>query len=104
MQASHTYTSPVHCFSSYANNTMTPATYGGSAAHMTHYKINGTGRDTYIYNQNGGFCRMYEPVKYPKVGTFSFGSIRAYREPAPAIQGKNIYYKANGTGRDGYIE
>ena len=25
------------------------------------YKTNGTGRDTYIYNDNGGFNKMYQP-------------------------------------------
>jgi hypothetical protein len=25
------------------------------------YKTNGTGRDTYIYNDNGGFNKMYAP-------------------------------------------
>lgn len=25
------------------------------------YKPNGTGRDTYIYNDDGGFNKMYEP-------------------------------------------
>ena len=85
MQASCTYTSPARTFGSYQNAQLTAATYKGSAVHMTHYKINGTGRDTYIYNQNGGFCKMYEPVKYPRVGTFSFGNPRQAREPVCAI-------------------
>ena len=33
-----------------------------------HYQLNGGGRDLYIYNNNGGFCSMKEPINYPKPG------------------------------------
>ena len=39
-------------------------------AYTTHYQINGTGRDTYIANDNGGFCASYEPSKAVEPGTF----------------------------------
>lgn len=32
------------------------------------YQINGGGRDTYIYNDNGGFCKTKEPINYYKPG------------------------------------
>lgn len=32
------------------------------------YQLNGGGRDTYIYNNNGGFCKPKEPVKYHTPG------------------------------------
>ena len=34
------------------------------------YKTNGTGRDTYIFNDNGGFSTMYQPTNFSKPGTF----------------------------------
>lgn len=33
------------------------------------YYGNGTGRDTYIYNTNGGFCPPFEPTKIEELGT-----------------------------------
>lgn len=44
---------------------------------------------------------MHEPVKYPALGTF--GGKRIYRDTAPAIHAKNIYYRSDGTGRDSYV-
>jgi hypothetical protein len=44
---------------------------------------------------------MYEPFKYPNVGTFN--AKRQAKESAPAIHAKNIYYRSDGTGRDSYI-
>jgi hypothetical protein len=32
------------------------------------YQVNGGGRDTYIYNNNGGFCKPKEAMKYGKPG------------------------------------
>ena len=65
---------------------MTKCTYRGSANHLVHYHTNGTGRDNYIRNDNGGFCKMYEPIKYPKVGTFTSG--RMFKETRPTIHSK----------------
>ena len=32
---------------------------GGSPAKRLHYHVNGSGRDTYIYNNHGGFMTNY---------------------------------------------
>lgn len=69
--------------------------------HTTNYQTNGTGRDTYIVRDNGGFNAMYEPVKYGDIGTFS--PRRQYRAVVPAIGSKAVQYHSDGTGRDGYI-
>lgn len=50
---------------------------------MTHYPTNGTGRDSYIVGDNGGFCKMSEATKFGDVGTFS--PKRSYRPTVPAI-------------------
>lgn len=34
------------------------------------YNGNGTGRDTYIYNNNGGFCPFKEPIKIESLGKY----------------------------------
>ncbi len=44
---------------------------------------------------------MFEPVKYPDLGTMS--PKRLFRERAPIIHPKNLYYHSDGTGRDSYI-
>jgi hypothetical protein len=36
------------------------------------YKTDGTGRDTYIYNNSGGFTLPYEPSYSPPVGNNSY--------------------------------
>ena len=66
------------------------------------YAINGTGRDTYIAVDNGGFSKPFEPAFVPDTGVF--GSKRYNRDPSLAtIEGKHTNYTSNGTGRDGYI-
>ena len=40
---------------------MSATTYTGRAADLVHYPTNGTGRDTYIHNYNGGFTLEYKP-------------------------------------------
>jgi len=49
---------------------------------------------------------MNGPVKWPKVGSISqkphMHTIRA--SPSPVIHSKPVYYRANGSGRDSYIE
>lgn len=101
MHSAATYASPARGFS--GNENMTACTYGGSAVHANHYRTNGTGRDTYIFNDNGGFNATYEPVKYPGIGTFSPNGKHSYRERAPVMHAKNLYYRSDGTGRDSYI-
>lgn len=45
---------------SFISNTKTQFYYG-----------NGTGRDTYIYSTNGGFCPPNEPTKIEELGKFN---------------------------------
>ena len=84
----------------------TATTYTGRAADLVHYPTNGTGRDTYIHNYNGGFTLENKPIKWPAVGSISqkphTHAIKA--KPNPVIHTKNVFYRANGTGRDSYIE
>mmetsp|Transcript_31850 Transcript_31850/g.23567 ORF Transcript_31850/g.23567 Transcript_31850/m.23567 type:complete len:97 (+) Transcript_31850:3-293(+) len=89
---------PRSTFQAQMKDSLTKTTYRGSANHTTHYHTNGTGRDSYIVRDNGGFCKMFEACKYGDVGTF--GGKRIPRERAPVIHAKNLYYKADGTGRD----
>ena len=66
-----------------------------------YYRSDGTGRDSYIVRDNGGFCKMYNPVQWPKVGSFT--QKRRVADNAPLIHAKNMYYYSDGTGRDSYI-
>lgn len=61
---------PRRTFTSGQNDYLSKTGYRGSAVHTTHYHTNGTGRDSYIVRDNGGFNKMYEPVKYSDIGTF----------------------------------
>lgn len=69
------------------------------------YHINGTGRDTYIFNNNGGFAAMHQPGNkgvppgsfLPKVK----GSPIKY--PNVVAQAMPKRYLTDGTGRDIYI-
>ena len=73
-----------------------------------HYHTNGSGRDSYIYGDNGGFSvlhkasslndgpgTMYSPKQY-----ISKGSQQVKLSPA---KGHPIHYVHNGQGRDSYI-
>ena len=69
------------------------------------YKLNGTGRDTYIFSNNGGFSDVhYSPTYLDKPGAM-LPTIR--RKPAgdkkPNIHSKSVYYRQDGSGRDSYI-
>lgn len=67
------------------------------------YGLNGTGRDTYIAVDNGGYTKAFEPAFTPETGTF--GSRRyQYKDTSMAnIEAKHANYSSNGTGRDLYI-
>ena len=80
---------------------MSKTQYRGKANLTVHYHTNGTGRDSYIVRDNGGFCKMYNPVKWPDVG--SFIPKRLPQESAPQMHPMPVYYHSNGTGRDSYI-
>ena len=43
---------------------------GGSKTQF--YSMNGGGRDSYIYNNNGGFCPAISPTKIEELGTFYY--------------------------------
>lgn len=72
------------------------------------YKQDGTGRDTYIYKNNGGFSIMNQGVTFPQPGTFLpkvNKSPHAGRKYAHANQmAKSPVYRVDGTGRDSYVQ
>ena len=57
------------------------------------YNCNGTGRDTYIYNDNGGFAVPHTPSTYGGFQKSFVNSLRAYAHPASrplsSVQGRN---------------
>ncbi|CDW72970.1 UNKNOWN [Stylonychia lemnae] len=66
------------------------------------YSGDGTGRDTYIQGNNGGFCPATMPTKIEELGTFYFMKQRA-KYALPTIHSKGVQYINNGGGRDTYI-
>ena len=69
------------------------------------YKTNGTGRDTYIYCNNGGYSDVsYGPNVYAKPGRM-LPQLRyeGSAEKKPYIDSKAVHYRQNGSGRDTYI-
>lgn len=72
-----------------------------------HYQINGTGRDTYIFNDNGGFAHMKEPrPQFHPAGFLPGGDHfkRFAKEKHPHLHSKPIKYNQDGTGRDTYVK
>ena len=49
---------------------------------------------------------MNKPIKWPEIGTISQKPHRhaVKASPSPVIHTKNVFYRANGGGRDTYIE
>ena len=72
------------------------------SAFRVNYHSSGTGRDTFVKYNNGGFFKAYHPVKAAPGG--SFVRNRNYVRPAPAKEAGGVYYHSDGTGRDNYIE
>jgi hypothetical protein len=70
-----------------------------------HYQNNGTGRDSYIYSNNGGFTIKHSGSMFPKPGSMlvskNNGSPGGMKYAA--MNGRPIHYNTDGTGRDGYI-
>ena len=67
------------------------------------YQNDGSGRDSYIYNNNGG-----NTVPNDLKGTLNSGAIMGKKMPesiqrSPSIQSKCLFYQVDGTGRDSYI-
>ncbi len=59
------------------------------------YKTNGTGRDLYIFHNNGGFSdASYSPNLYDHPGAM-LPKIRgrAFAEKKPTIHSKSVYYR-----------
>lgn len=73
-------------------------------AKPSQYFVDGSGRDSYINQDNGGLYRAYEPAYAPDTGTFGLNPTRkqAYSGYA-TIECKRQKYTSNGTGRDAYI-
>ena len=64
------------------------------------YSVDGTGRDTYINLNSGGFfapiyVQSYERGAYPSC-------IKQFYKP-PTMDGKKLQYQSDGSGRDSYI-
>ena len=83
-------------------------------AKATFYNPNGSGRDTYIYSDNGGFTVAHQPSQQPPIGTSflplplligTFGSPSKHpiAVKRPVINSKTLNYHSDGTGRDSYI-
>ena len=81
-----------------------------------YYGVDGTGRDTYIFNINGGFAPEKHPTTIEGIGKFilniilnvlilgSFVTTKARpAEPLAHIHSKPVNYTNNGGGRDTYI-
>jgi len=64
---------PRRTFQTIQNDYLSKSMYAGKAAQTVHYNTNGTGRDSYIFRDNGGFSTMHQPYpyKYGSVGTFA---------------------------------
>eukprot|EP00347_Sterkiella_histriomuscorum_P004546 403360052 len=72
-------------------------------AKATFYNANGSGRDTYIYSNNGGLTGAHQTNIQPPIGTFSSPMKKHVTVKRPLINSKSIHYHSNGTGRDSYI-
>ena len=59
---------PRRTFGTISNDYLSKTGYRGTA-HTVHYQTDGTGRDSYIVRDNGGFNKMFEPCKYGELGT-----------------------------------
>ena len=79
-----------------------------SAGRAKIYATDGTGRDTYVSSNCGGFSITNNPAPAQRGGTFG----ASMRKVSPAhiargggqgSPGKNVHYRVNGTGRDSYI-
>ena len=70
------------------------------------YQADGTGRDTYVGVNNGGFfAHMQVPMKQNTRGqTMFMGDRQGGRtDNSPSIEAKHVSYNYNGSGRDTFI-
>ena len=65
------------------------------------YHADGTGRDTFVGTDNGGFYAAFSPCSQPQVT--SFVAKRRYEKPSPVIKSRGVQYHSDGSGRDSYI-
>ena len=72
-----------------------------TTAKASFYNPNGSGRDTYIYVNNGGFTSPKEQNVQPGIGSFTSPKQSSFK--MPTINSKSIHYNNNGSGRDSYI-
>ena len=66
------------------------------------YNSNGTGRDSYIWMNNGGHAFGREENKQPPPGTMRLTETHNFYK-SPYMHSKPVQYISNGGGRDSYI-
>ena len=69
----------------------------------TNYQVNGTGRDSYIGIDNGGFYVRSDPSKAADSGMFGGTGPKFFQTYNARAPTKYVGYKSNGSGRDTYI-
>lgn len=80
-----------------------------SAGRAKIYNTDGTGRDTYVSKNSGGFTNMNQAASAMHGGNtgaqFPSGASAQHiaRGGGQGSPGKTIHYHVNGTGRDSYI-
>jgi len=67
------------------------------------YHTNGTGRDSYIIDNNGGTCAKRSYSVHPVSGRYFNTSHVKPRIIKPSSDRKTIHYTSDGSGRDNYI-
>ena len=72
-------------------------------ARKTHYGVDGTGRDSYINENNGGNFPGFVPQGKGKFEIGTFSNKREHRQKSLFIESKPLHYIGDGTGRDCYI-
>ena len=73
----------------------------------TIYQPNGSGRDTYIYNDDGCFMKMKEPrAQFHPASVLPGLDHKKYfsKYKSPNIHSKAVSYYQDGSGRDYYIK
>lgn len=71
----------------------------------TTYHNDGTGRDTYVELDNGGFNKAYSPIKWQKPGTLHNAYLHRQKvNPMPVLHSKPFHYPVDGSGRDKYVK
>ena len=74
-----------------------------SAGRANIYNTDGTGRDTYVSLNSGGFTVMNQPATQAKSSSFGAVSPPNIRRGGGGSPAKPFHYHTNGTGRDSYI-